>query len=1295
MPRFECTLRLAAMALVLGAATLAAQTASVGPYGMQFVQIPSGEFTMGCSPGDAECAASESPAHPVRITKGFQIGRHEVTQEQWEAVMGSNPSYSRGAARPVERVTWDEIQEFLRRLNARGDGFRYRLPAEAEWEYAARAGSADRYAGAGALPDVAWNYANSGGETHPVGQKQPNAWGLYDTLGNVYEWCQDWFEETYYSVSPQDDPAGPASGTYRVVRGGSWVLNSWFVRVSSRLRFPPADGYAGIGFRCVREAAPAATCALACLASGPASGTTGAAVSFTASATLAGCPGTPAYSWAFGDGGGSAQQNPSYAYRQSGSYTWTMTVSAAGAAACARSGSIQISTGCASPSITAQPAGQTVAAGSTAALTVTASGSAPLSYQWYEGASGDTTKPVGTNSPTFRAPAPAAATTYWVRVTNVCGQVDSAAAAVSVAAIAGPNGIQFMQIQPGEFSMGCSTGDAECYGDESPAHRVRITRGFQIGQYEVTQDQWQAVMGASPSWFQGATLPVEMVSWDDVQEFLGRLNARNDGFRYRLPTEAEWEYAARAGTTGRYAGAGALGDVAWYSGNSTRPVGQKRPNAWGLHDMLGNVYEWCQDWYGSYSSNAADNPTGPASGSFRVLRGGSWLFITGLTRVSYRDRSVPGERQGSIGFRCVREAAASSCAGPAITTQPAGQTIAAGSTADLTVTASGSAPLSYQWYEGVKGTTSKPVGTNSVTFGTPSLTAAATYWVRVTNACGQADSAAATVSVTTSAGATIEFAQVPPGEFMMGCSPGDGECQSVENPAHRVRITRGFQIGKYEVTQQQWQAVMGSNPSRSQGATLPLEQVSWDDVQGFLRRLNARNDGFLYRLPTEAEWEYAARAGTTDKYAGASALGDVAWFSGNSGSQTRPVGQKRPNAWGLYDMLGNVWEWCQDWYGTSYYPTSPQADPAGPSSGQNRVFRGGSWGVAAAVARVSGRGWTEPGDRGAGIGFRCVREMAVSACAGPAILAQPAGQTIATGSTADISVTASGSAPLSYQWYEGVKGITTKPVGTNSATLRTPALTAPATYWVRVTNPCGQADSAVAAVSVATSIGPSGMQFVQIQPGEFTMGCSPDDGECYNDESPAHRVRITKAFQIGKYEVTQEQWQAAMGSNPSRFQDTTLPVETVSWDDVQEFLRRLNSGGDGYLYRLPTEAEWEYAARAGTTGRYAGAGTLDEAAWYSGNSTRPVGQKQPNAWGVYDMLGNVWEWCQDWYDAASYYPSSQQADPTGPAAGAYRILRGGSWVFVAGTARVSYRNRDLPGYRNNNAGFRCVREAIP
>jgi formylglycine-generating enzyme required for sulfatase activity len=223
----------------------------------------------------------------------------------------------------------------------------------------------------------------------------------------------------------------------------------------------------------------------------------------------------------------------------------------------------------------------------------------------------------------------------------------------------------------------------------------------------------------------------------------------------------------------------------------------------------------------------------------------------------------------------------------------------------------------------------------------------------------------------------IEFVQIQPGEFTMGCSPGDGECwPPAGSPAHRVYITKAFQMGRYEVTQEQWQAVMGSNPSNFKGVTLPVEQVSWDDVQGFLQRLNARKDGFRYRLPTEAEWEYVARAGTTDTYGGASALGDVAWYVDNSDYMTHPVGQKRPNAWGLYDMLGNVWEWCQDWYDGSYYPSSPMENPAGPSwSSFGRIVRGGSWGVGAWVARVPVRSGFEPGYRLSGSGFRCVREV--------------------------------------------------------------------------------------------------------------------------------------------------------------------------------------------------------------------------------------------------------------------------------------------------------------------------------
>jgi formylglycine-generating enzyme required for sulfatase activity len=192
-----------------------------------------------------------------------------------------------------------------------------------------------------------------------------------------------------------------------------------------------------------------------------------------------------------------------------------------------------------------------------------------------------------------------------------------------------------------------------------------------------------------------------------------------------------------------------------------------------------------------------------------------------------------------------------------------------------------------------------------------------------------------------------------------------------EKPRHRVRITRGFEMGKYEVTQAQWKAVTGGDPSMFKGDDRPVESVSWNDVQGFLERLNARDDGYRYRLPTEAEWEYAARAGSTvDTVAD---LDAVAWYSGNSGHETHPVGRKRANAWGLYDMLGSVWEWCADWYGEKYYASSPVDDPQGPGSGSKHVVRGASFGDGASTLRSADRYGVVPDGRIVLLGFRFVR----------------------------------------------------------------------------------------------------------------------------------------------------------------------------------------------------------------------------------------------------------------------------------------------------------------------------------
>jgi formylglycine-generating enzyme required for sulfatase activity len=203
---------------------------------------------------------------------------------------------------------------------------------------------------------------------------------------------------------------------------------------------------------------------------------------------------------------------------------------------------------------------------------------------------------------------------------------------------------------------------------------------------------------------------------------------------------------------------------------------------------------------------------------------------------------------------------------------------------------------------------------------------------------------------------------------MMGSTTG----QADEKPVRQVTINYSFYMGKYEVTQAQWQTVMGDNPSNFKDCgNCPVEQVSWDDAQKFIQGLNRVNDGYTYRLPTEAEWEYACRAGTTGDYAGT--LGEMAWYSENSGSKTHTVGGKQPNAWGLADMHGNVWEWCQDWYHETYYG-APTDGSAWLSGGEQkyRVVRGGSWSGLASRTSFASRGHNKPDLRNLNDGFRVV-----------------------------------------------------------------------------------------------------------------------------------------------------------------------------------------------------------------------------------------------------------------------------------------------------------------------------------
>jgi formylglycine-generating enzyme required for sulfatase activity len=227
----------------------------------------------------------------------------------------------------------------------------------------------------------------------------------------------------------------------------------------------------------------------------------------------------------------------------------------------------------------------------------------------------------------------------------------------------------------------------------------------------------------------------------------------------------------------------------------------------------------------------------------------------------------------------------------------------------------------------------------------------------------------------------MEFVYIRPGKFTMGSDiEPETDWQGVEKPKHEVTITKGFYLGKYEVTQAQYEAVMGSNPSQFYGLKRPVESVSGRTVAEFCRKASEKTRRDV-RLPTEAEWEFACRAGTTTERnygTDLAKLGEYAWYRENSGWETHPVGQKKPNPWGLYDMYGNVWEWVADWYGADYYSSSPSKDPTGPAKGGRRVLRGGAWRYVKHYCRSAARNHKHQDHSNFDKGFRAAVSLAPS-----------------------------------------------------------------------------------------------------------------------------------------------------------------------------------------------------------------------------------------------------------------------------------------------------------------------------
>ena len=531
-------------------------------------------------------------------------------------------------------------------------------------------------------------------------------------------------------------------------------------------------------------------------------------------------------------------------------------------------------------------------------------------------------------------------------------------------------------IPPGVFTMGSPLSEQEQFKKDNVddfaaqeiQHEVSITKGFYMGAYAVTQDEYEKVMGKNPSFFSAAgrgkdkvtgldtrRFPVEWISWDDATEFCRKLSQK-EGKTYRLPTEAEWEYACRAGTkTPFYFGATISTDQANYDGDSVfgngkkgvnrerpMPVGSFPPNAFGLYDMHGSVWQWCQDWYGEdyYQKSPRNDPVNETAGKLksRVLRGGSWHNTPSEARSAARFFAPAGLRNWNYGFRVV---AAFSLAGEKAKSAPA---------------------------ESEKNEPSGKVITNSI---------------------------------------GMKLVYIPPGKFLMGSPRSEQEqCKkdsrmggwAAQEIQHEVAITKGFYMGVYAVTQEEYEIVTGKNPSwfsatgrgKEDVAGLdtrrfPVETVSWSDATEFCRKLSQK-EAKAYRLPTEAEWEYACRAGTKTAFSFGNTIstdqanynGTAVFGNGRKGvyrERPIPVGSFPANAFGLYDMHGNVNQWCQEWYDYNYYRKSPRNDPVNETPSEMRVLRSGSWGSYPGICRSANRSGSTPDYRNRTIGFRVVMTL--------------------------------------------------------------------------------------------------------------------------------------------------------------------------------------------------------------------------------------------------------------------------------------------------------------------------------